>query len=68
MTNEQMKALVAVRAAFVAAETTGLTEAEIWKAAASGLVHPEVKGGRPPSNYNPIADCLDKPKSRAQHE
>jgi|HubBroStandDraft_6_1064221.scaffolds.fasta_scaffold05503_3 hypothetical protein len=26
MTNEQIKALAAVRAAFVAAETTGLTE------------------------------------------
>ncbi|HWO29916.1 MAG TPA: hypothetical protein VNO32_14070 [Candidatus Acidoferrum sp.] len=67
MTNEQMKALEAVRAAFVAAETTGLTEAEICKAAVTGLVHPEVKGGRPPSNYNPIADCLDKPKNKAQH-
>ena len=68
MTNEQIKALAAVRAAFVAAETTGLTEAEIWNAAVTGLVHPEVKGGRPPSNYNPIADCLDKPKSKAQHK
>jgi hypothetical protein len=68
MTNEQMKALEAVRAAFVAAETTGLTEAEICKAAVTGLVHPEVKSGRPPGNYNPIADCLDKPRSKAQHE
>jgi hypothetical protein len=68
MTNEQIKALAAVRAAFIAAETTGLTEAEIWNAAVTGLVHPEVKGGRPPSNYNPIADCLDKPKSKAQHK
>jgi hypothetical protein len=67
MTNEQMKALEAVRAAFVAAETTGLTEAEIYKAAITGLVHPEVRGGRPPGNYNPIADSLDKPKSKAQH-
>ncbi|HWO27934.1 MAG TPA: hypothetical protein VNO32_03965 [Candidatus Acidoferrum sp.] len=48
MTNEQIKALAAVRAACVAAETTGLTEAEIWKAAVTGLVHPEVKSGRPP--------------------
>jgi hypothetical protein len=67
MTNEQIKAVAAVRAAFVAAETTGLTEAEIWNAAVTGLVHPEVKGGRPPSNYNPIADCLDKPKNKTQH-
>jgi hypothetical protein len=56
-----------VRAAFVAAETTGLTEAEIWEAAVSGLVHPEVKSGRPPGNYNPIGDCLDKPRSKTQH-
>jgi len=67
MTNEQMKALEAVRAAFVAAETTGLTEAEICKAGITGLVHPGVKGGRPPGNYNPIADCLDNPKSKAHH-
>jgi hypothetical protein len=68
MTNEQIKALAAVRAAFVAAETAGLTEAEIWKAAVSGQVHPEVKSGRPPGNYNPIADCFDKPKSKAERE
>jgi hypothetical protein len=67
MTNEQMKALEAVRSAFVAAETTGLTEAEIWKAAVAGLVHSEVKGGRPPGNYNPISEGLDKPKIKAQH-
>ncbi len=67
MTNEQIKALAAVPAAFVAAETTGLTEAEICRGAVTGLVHPEMKGGRPPGNYNPIADCLDKPKSKAQH-
>ena len=64
MTNEQIKA---VRAAFVAAETTGLTEAEIWKAAVTGLVHPEVKGGRPPGNYNPMPDGPDKQKGKAQH-
>jgi hypothetical protein len=68
MTDEQIKALAAVRTAFVAAETTGLTEADIWKAVVTGLVHPEVKGGRPPGNYNPISDCLDKPKSKAQHQ
>ena len=62
MTDEQMKALEAVRAAFVAAEATGLTEAEIWHAVATGLVQPEVKGGRPPGNYNPIADGLDESK------
>jgi hypothetical protein len=67
MTNEQIKALAAVRAAFVAAETTGLTEADIWKAAVTGLVHPEVKGGRPPGNYNPMPDGLDKPQNKAQH-
>jgi hypothetical protein len=68
MTNEQIKALAAVLAAFVAAETTGLTEAEIYKAAVTGLVHPEVKSGRPPGNYNPMPNGLDKPKSKAQHE
>ena len=67
MTNEQIKALAAVRTAFVAAETTGLTEADIWKAVVTRLVHPEVKGGRPPGNYNPISDCLDKPNIKAQH-
>jgi len=67
MTNEQIKALAAVRAAFVAAETIGLTEAEICKAAVTGLVPTEVKSGRPPSNYNPIADGPDKQKSKAQH-
>jgi hypothetical protein len=67
MINERMKALEAMRAAFVAAETTGLTEAEICRAAVTGLVHPEVKGGRPPGNYNPISDGLDKPKNKAQH-
>jgi hypothetical protein len=68
MTNEQIKALAAVRAAFVAAETTGLPEAEICKAAVTGLVSPEVKGGRPPGNYNPGSDGPGKPKSKAQHE
>jgi hypothetical protein len=66
MTNEQMRALENVRAAAVAAETTGLTEAEICEAVMTGLVHPETKGGRPPGNYNPTADCLDKPKGEAQ--
>jgi hypothetical protein len=67
MTNEQIKALAAVRNAFVAAETTGLTEADIWKAAVTGLVHPEVKGGRPPGNYNPMPEGLDRRKNKAQH-
>jgi hypothetical protein len=62
MTDDQMRAQENVRAAAVAAETTGLTEAEICEAAVNGLIHPEMKGGRPPGNYNPIADCLDKPK------
>jgi hypothetical protein len=67
MTNEQIKALAAVRAAFFPAETTGLTEAEICRAAVTGLVRPEVKSGRPPINYNPMPDGLDKPKNKAQH-
>jgi len=67
MTNEQIKALAAVRAPFVAAETSGLTEAEIWKAAVTGLVHPEVKGGRPPGNYNPIFDGPNTAKNKVQH-
>ena len=67
MTNEQMRALESVRAAAVAAETTGLTEAEICEAVVARLVHPEVKGGRPPRNYNPVADCLDKPQADTQH-
>jgi hypothetical protein len=66
MTDEQMKALENVRAAAVAAETTGLTEAEICEAVMTGLVHPEAKGGRPPGNYNPVADSLDKPKREAR--
>ena len=67
MTNEPIKALAAVRAAFVAAETTGLTEAEICKAAVTGLVHPEVTSGRPPGNYNPVSDGPDTAKNKAQH-
>jgi hypothetical protein len=66
MTNEQMRALENVRAAAFAAETTGLTAAEICKAVVTGLAHPEVKGGRPPGNYNPVADCLDRPKGQAR--
>jgi hypothetical protein len=66
MTNEQMSALENVRAAAIAAETSGLTAAEICNAVLAGLVHPGVKGGRPPGNYNPIADSLDKPKAEAQ--
>jgi hypothetical protein len=65
MTNEQIKALAAVRAAFVAAETTGLTEADIWQAAVTGLVHPEVKGGRPPgvtTIQSPTASTNQKAK------
>jgi hypothetical protein len=61
-----MSALENVRAAAVAAETTGLTEAEICEAVVTGVVRPEVKAGRPPVNYNPIADSLDKPKGEAQ--
>ncbi len=66
MTNEQIKALANVRAAVVAAETTGLTDLEI-KAAVTGVVHPEVKGGRPPGNYNPMPDGPAKQKGKAQH-
>jgi hypothetical protein len=67
MTNEQIKALAAVRAAFMAAETTGLTAAEICKGAVTGLVQPAVKSGRPPGNYNPIADGPDKQRGKAQY-
>jgi len=62
-----MRALENVRAAAVAAETAGLTEAEICEAVMTGLVHPAVKGGRPPSNYDPVADGLDRRKGAAQH-
>jgi hypothetical protein len=65
MTNEQIKALAAVRAAFVAAQTTGLTEIEITKLAITGLGYPEVKSGRAPGNYNPMADRLNEPESKA---
>jgi hypothetical protein len=65
MTNEQVKALAAVRAAFVAAQTTGLSEMEICKAAVSGLSCPDVKSGRPPGNYSPIPDFLDETKRKA---
>lgn len=62
MTNEQMKALEAVRAASATARTTGLTDTEINKVTATGPRYPEVKSGRRPINYNPIADHLDGPK------
>ena len=68
MTNEQMIALEAVRTAFIAAERIGLTEAEICKAAITGLVNPGVKSGRPPGNYNPMPGDLGRPKYKAQHE
>jgi len=67
MTNEQIKALAAVRAAFIAAQTTGLTDTEIYKAAATGPSYPEAKSGRPPGNYNPMPDGPDKQKGKAQH-
>ena len=67
MTNEQMQALEAVRAAVFAAEASGLSKKEICEAAVAGLDYTEAKGGRPPGNYNPIAECLDEPKSNAQH-
>jgi hypothetical protein len=66
VTDEQMSALENVRAAAVAAETTGLTGAEICEAVVTGLVRPDVKAGRPPGNYNPIADSLDKPRGEAR--
>jgi hypothetical protein len=67
MTNEQIHALEAVRAAIFAAETTGLTKKEICEAAVAGLDYSEATGGRPPMNYNPVAECLDEPKGKAQH-
>jgi hypothetical protein len=65
MTNEQIKALAAVRAAFVAAEITGLTDTEIYKAAATGPSYPGAKSGRPPINYNPIYLFLNETKRKA---
>ena len=62
MTNEQMKALDALRIASATARTTGLTDTEIYKATATGPRYPEVKSGRRPINYNPIADYLGGPK------
>jgi hypothetical protein len=60
MTNEQMKALEVVRAAPVAARTTGLTDTEINKTIVTGRGYPEAKkSGRRPINYNPIAGCVD---------
>jgi hypothetical protein len=67
MTDAQMRAVENVRAAAVAAETTGLTETEICEAVVTGLVHREEKGGRPPGNYNPMPDGPDKQKGKAQH-
>jgi hypothetical protein len=61
MTNEQVQALAAVRAAAFAANATGLTKKEICEAAVEGL-YSEGKGGRPPMNYNPVAECLEEPK------
>jgi len=66
MTNEQIKALEAVRAASVAVRTTGLTDTEIYKAAATGPSYPESKSGRPPINYNPIYLFLNETKRRAR--
>ncbi len=65
MTNEQVQALAAVRAAVLAAETTGLSKKEICEAAVAGLDYCVAKGGRPPGNYNPIAECLDEPEGKA---
>jgi hypothetical protein len=62
MTNEQMKALEALRTASATARTTGLTDAEINNATATGRSYPEVKSGRRPVNYNPISDYRDGPK------
>jgi hypothetical protein len=63
MTKEQATALAAVRAAFVAARTTGLTDKEILDVAISGARHTDaVKSGRPPGNYNPTAESSDDPK------
>ncbi len=65
MTNEQVEALAAVRAAVLAAETTGLSKKEICEAAVAGLDYSEAEGGRPPMNYNPIAECLEEPEDKA---
>ncbi len=65
MTNEQIKALGAVRAASVAARTTDLTDTEIYKAAATGPSYPEAKSGRPPINYDPIYLFPNETKRKA---
>lgn len=59
MTNEQIKALEAVRAASDAARRTGLIDAEINEVTVTGRSYREVQSGRSPINYNPIADYLD---------
>jgi hypothetical protein len=58
MTNEQMKAVEALRTALAAARTTGLTDTEIDKATATDTSYPEFKSARRPINYNPTADYL----------
>jgi len=65
MTNEQIKALEAARAASVAARTTGLTDTVICKAAATGPSYPEAKSGRPPISYNPIYLFLNETRRKA---
>jgi hypothetical protein len=62
MTNEQVQALAAVRAAIRAAETTGLNKKEICEATVAGLDHSEVKVGRAPMNYNPSPQFQDARK------
>jgi hypothetical protein len=68
MTNEQMHALEAVRAAIFAAESTGLSKKEICEAAVAGLDYAEPKGGRSPINYNPLAPDLHKPNLQGHHK
>jgi hypothetical protein len=68
MTNEQLQALEAVRAAVFAAEATGLAKKEICEAAVAGLDYTEPKGGRPPMNYNPITEDLGESKVKGEHE
>ena len=68
MTNEQLQALEAVRAAIFAAESTGLSKKEICEAAVAGLDYTEPKGGRPPINYNPLGENPDVPKTQGHHK
>jgi hypothetical protein len=68
MTNEQMQALEAIRAAVFAAQSTGLSKNEICEAAVTGLDCAGPTSGRRPINYHPLAENLDEPKAQGHHK